>query len=103
MNDFSTALSTLKSAPPTANFTALERSARQKSQNLDKLEEAQQRNAKEKLRSKRNAQKDEVRRSYRETRQAVRNLLNDRKNLMDAQRRAGQSENTYEREDDRNQ
>lgn len=103
MNDFSTALSTLKSAPPTANWTALERSARQKSQNLDKLEEVQQRNAKEKLRSKRNAQKDEVRRSYRETRQAVRNLLNDRKNLMDAQRRAGQSENTYEREDDRNQ
>merc|ERR1711904_66761 len=59
--------------------------------------------ARQRLRQARNAQQDEVRRGYREAREATRNLLRDRNSLMNAQRHAGEKENVYEREEDRNE
>lgn len=103
MDDFTKTLSTLKSATPTGNWSAMEKAAREKSENVANLEKEEQRDARDKLREKRDAQRDEVRRSYRQAHEAARSLVQDRKGLMDAQRRAGESESVYEREADRNQ
>jgi len=105
MHDFVISLSALRNLK-TSNSSKMKdaaNNARQKSEHLDKLQEEEQKDARERLRKHRNAQRDEVRQSYREAHELTRKLLRDRNRLMNAQRRAGEKENMYEREEDRNE
>merc|ERR1719158_2041018 len=103
MSDFTTALSTLKSTEPTGDVRGAEKVVRQNSTALDLLAKDEDRDARDRLRQRRKAQEDEVRRSYREAHEAVRNMLRDRLHLEKAQRKAGVKEHEYEREEGRNE
>lgn len=105
MQDFVISLSALRNLK-TSNSSIMKdaaNNAKQKSEHLDKLQGEEEKDARERLRKHRNAQRDEVRRSYREAHELTRKLLGDRNRLMNAQRRAGEKENMYEREEDRNE
>lgn len=102
-NDFGKSLSLLEHAAPTGHWKDNEKAARQKSEELDKLDHEEEKDARERLRSQRKSAEDKVRQSYRTAHQAAKHLLKDRNRLMHAQRRAGEKEHVYEKEEGMNE
>jgi len=103
MTDFNKTLFTIQDAQSSANWDDLELAAKQ-NKKIDRLQDEEERDARERLHDKRkDLVSGKVRQSYREAMDAARNLLKHRQHLQDAQRSAGRSQQTYEKEEMRNE
>merc|ERR1712134_19304 len=102
-HDFEHSLSAIKGASSQSDMERLRKVARQKSETLHKLKDEEDRDARERLNKKRDAQRDEVRRSYHRAREAASHVLTDGNRLENAQRRSGEKESVYEGQQLRNE
>jgi len=103
MHDFENSVSAIKGASSESDVEHLRKVSRQKSENLNKLEEEEARVAHARLNRKRDAQREELRRSYRRAHEAASNMLRDGNRLEKAQRRSGEKESVYEKQQLRNE
>merc|ERR1719217_1970094 len=103
MHDFENSVSAIKGASSKSDVEHLRKVARQKSENLNKLEDEEDRVAHARLNKKRDAQRDELRRSYHRAHEAASNMLRDGNRLEAAQRRSGEKESVYEKQQLRNE
>jgi hypothetical protein len=101
--DFSIALVALQKSSATGKWEDAERSARQKSDNVEKAQKEEERTAKDKLQSRRQARIQEVHRSYHDAVDAARKMLKDRNRLENAEQRARESEQAREKEEMQNE
>jgi hypothetical protein len=102
-SDYNIALVALQKAPATGNWEDAEKSARQKSDDVHKAENEEEKMAKDKLNSRRKARSEEVRKSYRGALDAARTMLKDRNRLENAEEREGDSERAREKEEMQNE
>lgn len=91
MNDFNSALTTLKSSTA-GQYKDAEKAVRQKSREVERLEKQEKEDALKRLHSKGRAEKDRVHKTVQEAKDAFRQLQDDRHHLVKAMRRAGRGE-----------
>merc|ERR550514_2612100 len=96
MTDFNQALRNLTSVSATGNSKDAERVVKEKSTQLDRVEQQEAEHAKMSLRMERQHERNKVLHTFNKAETAANKLLRDRSHLESAMRRNGKSEQEYE-------